>query len=136
MIFLLDANAWIAHLRGKDPCLSRRLAQTSPDEIRLCSVVLAELLYGAYHSGPAHEAANLALVAQLQNRFASVPFDDSAADHWGSVRHHLAVQGTPIGPNDLMIAAIAIAQGLTLVTHNSDEFLRVPGLTVEDWQAP
>ena len=64
----------------------------------------------------------------------SLPFDDRAAEEYGKVRSHLAVLGTPIGPNDLMIAAIALANHMTLVTHNTAEFSRVPGLTLEDWQ--
>lgn len=102
----------------------------------LCSVVLGELLYGAEHGGPAHQAANHALVAKLRQDFPSLPFDDLAAEQYGRIRAHLAALGTMIGGNDLMIAAIAQASGLILVTHNTDEFSRVPGLTLEDWQMP
>ncbi len=63
-----------------------------------------------------------------------MPFDNAAAMIAGEIREQLASQGTPIGPYDLQIAAIAIANGLTLVTHNVKEFSRVAGLTVEDWQ--
>ena len=86
------------------------------------------------YSGPAHQAANLALIATLRQQFVSLPFDDRAAEEYGKVRAHLTALGTPIGPNDLMIAAIALANQLTLVTHNTAEFSRVPGLTLEDWQ--
>jgi tRNA(fMet)-specific endonuclease VapC len=115
MAYLLDTNAWVAHLRQKHPRVTQEIIRVGPADIRLCTVVLAELIYGAYRSGPSHEAA---------------------AGEWGRVRHHLAAQGTPIGPNDLLIAAIALAHGLTLVTHNTAEFGRVPGLAIEDWQAP
>ncbi len=60
---------------------------------------------------------------------------DSAAVIYGRIRAHLENLGTPIGPNDLIIASIAIAEGLILVTHNTSEFGRVPGLQIEDWQA-
>lgn len=100
----------------------------------LCSVVLAELYYGAMHSGPLHQMANFALLAKLRQQFVSLPFDDRAAEGYGKVRAYLATVGTPIGPNDLMIAAIALAHGMTLVTHNTVEFSRVPGLKLEDWQ--
>lgn len=73
-------------------------------------------------------------VRQLRQQFVSVPFDDSGAEHYGKVQAHLAVLGTPIGPNDLMIAAIALANGLILITNNTSEFSRVPGLSIEDWQ--
>jgi tRNA(fMet)-specific endonuclease VapC len=96
--------------------------------------VLAELLYGALHSGPIHQAANLALIGNLRNQFISLPFDDRAAEEYGTIRAHLASLGTPIGPNDMLIAAIALANKLTLVTHNTTEFSRVPGLALEDWQ--
>jgi tRNA(fMet)-specific endonuclease VapC len=62
--------------------------------------------------------------------------DDRAAEQYGPIRADLASRGLLIGPNDLMIAAIALANGCTLVTHNTAEFSRVPGLTLEDWQIP
>jgi tRNA(fMet)-specific endonuclease VapC len=64
----------------------------------------------------------------------SLPFDDRAAEEHGKVRAHLAALGTPIGPHDLMIAAFALSNQMTLVTHNTAEFSRVPGLALEDWQ--
>jgi tRNA(fMet)-specific endonuclease VapC len=73
-------------------------------------------------------------VEQLRRQFVSLPFDDHAGEEAGRVRAYLAGLGTPIGPNDLLIAAIALANGLTLVTHNTSEFSRVPGLNIEDWQ--
>ncbi len=134
MKYLLDSNAWIGWLRQSQPNLVRRIQQEQPADIALCSVVLGELLYGARHSGAAHQANNLALVAALRQQFVSVPFDDRAAEEYGKVREHLAGLGTLIGPNDLLIAAIVLANGLTLVTNNTSEFSRVPGLPLEDWQ--
>jgi tRNA(fMet)-specific endonuclease VapC len=132
---LLDTNSLIDHLRrGPASKVTARLATAPPGSIYLCSVVVAELIYGALRSGPAHQAANLALIASLRQLFASLPFDDRAAEEYGQVRAHLAALGTPIGPNDLMIAAIALANRVTLVTHNTAEFSRVPGLALEDWQ--
>lgn len=64
----------------------------------------------------------------------SAPFDDAAAVDVGHIRAELAAIGTPIGPYDLLIAAIARSQHLTLVTHNTTEFARVSGLLIEDWQ--
>jgi tRNA(fMet)-specific endonuclease VapC len=71
---------------------------------------------------------------QFLARFVSLPFDDEAAIVFGEVRAALANAGTPIGPYDLQIAAIALANDLTLVTHNTREFVRVSGLRLEDWQ--
>ena len=66
--------------------------------------------------------------------FQSLPFDDAAAEAYGRLRAELARRGTPIGPNDLMIAAIALVHDLTLVTHNTAEFSRVSDLRFEDWE--
>jgi tRNA(fMet)-specific endonuclease VapC len=134
VIYLLDTNAWIAYLRLSNPALTQKIQQTASTDIRLCSVVLAELYYGAFHGSSAFQAHNLTLLAQLCQQFLSVPFDDQAAEHYGKIRADLAAKGTPIGPTDLMIAAIAMTHGLTLVTHNTTEFSRVLGLTLEDWR--
>src|SRR5262245_16060555 len=135
MPYLLDSNAWIGWLRQRQPKLIARIKQERAN-IVLCSVGLGELIYGAERSGAAHRAANLQEVEQLRRQFASLPFDDRAAEEYGPIRAHLAGLGTPIGANDLMIAAIALANRLTLVTHNTAEFSRVPGLAIEDWQIP
>jgi len=63
-----------------------------------------------------------------------LPFEDAAAEKYAKARAHLAALGTPIGPNDLLIATIALAHGLIVVTHNTAEFGRVPGLSIEDWE--
>ncbi len=68
------------------------------------------------------------------NGFVSLPFDDRASEATGTIRADLERQGTPIGPNDLLIAAIALANNAILVTHNSREFGRVARLKIEDWE--
>src|SRR5262249_34575719 len=103
-------------------------------DIRVCSVVVAELRYGCARS--ARPAANRAAVDALLAPYLSLPFDDAATDHYVAIRRHLDGLGTPIGPYDLQIAAIALANGCTLVTHNQNEFGRVPGLVLEDWEVP
>jgi tRNA(fMet)-specific endonuclease VapC len=97
----------------------------------LCSVVKAELLYGARKSRRVNE--NLARLNELFAIIDSLPFDDGAAEHYGLLRAHLESSGRLIGANDMMIAATAIAAGATLVTRNQREFLRVSGLSVESW---
>ncbi|MGQ0636349.1 MAG: type II toxin-antitoxin system VapC family toxin [Planctomycetaceae bacterium] len=135
MTHLLDTNSCIVYLRrGASSTVAARLAAMTPGSVVLCSVVVAELLYGAQRSAQATKT--LAEVRRFCRQFSSLPFDDRAAEEYGIVRAQLAAAGTPIGPNDLMIAAIALANGLTLVTHNTTEFCRVPRLTVEDWQTP
>jgi len=132
---LLDANACIDHLRrGTASPVTVRLAAAPQGSVGLCSVVVAELLYGAHRS--ASPAKTLPQVRAFCGQYPSSSFDDAAAEEYGSIRAHLVRLGTPIGPNDLMIAAIALANGLILVTHNTVEFSRVPGLLLEDWQTP
>ncbi len=135
MSHMLDTNAFVDHLRrGPASKVTAKLLAAPPGSIYLCTVVLAELLYGAVRSGPTNEAANRALIAGLRAQFPTLPFDERAAEEYGKLRAHLAGLGQLIGPNDLMIAAIALANGMTLVTHNTAEFSRVPGLMLEDWQ--
>lgn len=135
MSHLLDTNSWVDHLRrGPSSNVTTKLAAAPPGSVYLCAVVVAELIYGAVRSGPAHEAVHRALIARLQHQFRSIPFDDKAAEEYGKIRADLAGLGIPIGPNDFLIAAIALANRLTLVTHNTIEFSRVPGLILEDRQ--
>jgi len=130
-------NSWVDHLRRSlTSKVTARLATASPGSVCLCSLAVGELIYGAFHSGPLHQANNMALITALRQQFVSLPFDDRAAEEYGKARAHLASVGTPIGPNDLIIAAIALGHGCTLVTHNRQEFSRVPGLLLEDWQLP
>jgi tRNA(fMet)-specific endonuclease VapC len=131
MIYLLDTNAWIEYLNGRSPAIANRISTTRLSDLRLCSVVVAELAFGA-HKG-SRTADNLRVLNQLQSNFISIPFDDSAAAVYGQVRAHLERSGTSIGPNDLMIASIALANDLTLVTRNVREFSRVPSLKLENW---
>jgi tRNA(fMet)-specific endonuclease VapC len=134
--YLLDSNAWIVVFRGTSAAVADQIKARPVTDIALRSVVLAELWYGAMRSGPAHRAMNEALIEEVRSKYVSVPFDDAAALEYADIRAHLSGSGQPIGPNDLMIAAIARAHGLTLVTHNTAEFSRVPGLGIEDWQTP
>ena|SRR5438874_1469354 len=131
---LLDTNVCVQYLRGKSALVRQRLAARPTHEVRLCSVVLSELYVGALRS--AQPAKNRADVDQFVAPFASLPFDNAAAEVYAQVRHHLESLGTPIGPYDLQVAAIALARGCTLVTHNTSEFSRGPGLVLEDWEVP
>jgi tRNA(fMet)-specific endonuclease VapC len=136
MTYVLDTDTWITYLRQTDAGLVRRVQQTNPADVRLCSVVLGELFYGAFHGAPANRPHNLGLLAALQAQFSSVPFGDREAEEYGRLRADLAARGLMIGPNDLLIAAIALTNGLALVTHNTAEFGRVRGLTLDDWLLP
>ena len=132
MIFLPDTNVWIRFLNPGENQVKDHFLSTNPSTVWLCSVVKAELFFGAMKS--ARMTENLALLDELFADFTSVPFDDNAARRYGEIRFDLARKGTPIGPNDLMIAAIASVRDLTLITHNTREFNRVTGLNLEDWE--
>ena len=131
-MYLLDTNACIQVLNGSSPTLISRLEASDPSEILLSTITKAELLYGARHS--TRVSANLLLLEKFFRPFVSLPFDDGCAECYAGIRSELASQGKPIGPHDLLIAATARAHDLTLVTHNTREFLRVVGLRVEDWE--
>jgi tRNA(fMet)-specific endonuclease VapC len=133
--YLLDTNTCIRLLNDdQNAPVPYRLSTFHPEDIRLCSIVKAELYYGAYRSSKRER--NLASLARFSSQFYSLPFDDQAALAAGQIRFKLAASGTPIGPNDVLIAAIALTNNLILVTHNIQEFDRVEGLTVEDWELP
>lgn len=134
MKFLLDTNMCIGWLRQSQPNIIARMKQASPDDLAICSVVVAELIYGIERSPQQYQSDNRKKVGQLRNRITSVPFDDFAAEACGRIGAYLAERGIPIGPNDLLIASIAVANDVTLVTHNTSEFSRVPGLHLEDRQ--
>jgi tRNA(fMet)-specific endonuclease VapC len=131
-MFLLDTNACIQIMTGRSSAVVSRLADHNPGDVRLCSVVRGELIYGAYHS--ARPAENLRAVERFAAPFESLPFDDDCGEIFGRLRADLVARGASIGPNDLMIAAIAIWNKLTLVTANVGEFGRVPGLSIENWE--
>ncbi len=132
MTYLPDTNAWIGFLNADGSKIQKRLKATDSSDIRLCSVVKAELYFGAQRSARREE--NLKLLNELFAGIKSFHFDDRAALIYGEIRRDLASAGTPIGPNDLMIASIALANDLILVTHNTREFSRVESLEIEDWK--
>lgn len=132
-MYLLDTNACIRVLNNSSPALVARIRQHNPADILLCSVVKAELTYGVYYSS--RVADNLRLLGRFFEPFISLPFDDSCCDAYGRIRSDLARNGTPIGPNDVLIAATAVANDLILVTTNSKEFGRVVGLSMENWES-
>ena len=132
MIYLLDTNVCIHLLNEKHPVILQHFRQHGPADIALCSVVKAELLYGARRSQRIE--ANLQLLKTFFEPLQSLPFNDDCAEHYGQIHAELLTQGKPIGPNDTLIAAIALAHGATLITHNSGEFSRVAGLRLEDWE--
>ncbi|HXA17218.1 MAG TPA: type II toxin-antitoxin system VapC family toxin [Thermoanaerobaculia bacterium] len=132
-MYLLDTNACIRILNGTSPSLAERLRFIPRSQLRLSSVVKAELLYGARKSS--RVAENMRLLERFFDSIASLPFDDGCAEEYGLLREELERAGTPIGANDMLIAATARAHHAILVTHNVREFSRVADLRLEDWQS-
>jgi tRNA(fMet)-specific endonuclease VapC len=131
MRYLLDTNVVIGLLNDTTSKLAQRARREKPAEVAISAVAAHELFYGAFKSRRA--AQNVALVDALQ--FAIIEFDKEDARQAGEVRALLASRGTPIGPYDVLIAGQARARNLILITHNTEEFGRVPGLQFDDWQA-
>ena len=130
-MYLLDTNICIYALKGNYPGIDRRLLRIHPDEIYISAITIGELEYGAAKSRWGERTR------QIQRAFLAnydiLPFTRQDATCFGQLRAQLALAGTPIGIYDLMIAAQAIVCGLTVVTHNTKEFERVPGIILEDW---
>jgi tRNA(fMet)-specific endonuclease VapC len=133
MKYLLDTNTCIIYIKGKNLSLKQRMEDTLISDIAVCSVVKSELFYGSMKS--ANPERSYALQQEFLEQFISLPFDDASAHIFGTIRAQLEKKGTPIGAYDLQIAAIAISNDLTLVTHNTREFSRIPELKLEDWEA-
>jgi tRNA(fMet)-specific endonuclease VapC len=134
MAWLLDTNAWIQFLKpgqAAGQSIANRLSELEEDDVLLCAVVKAELWHGAEKYSL--REVRLARLVEVFGRYRSLPFDDAAARHYAVIRHELESRDLLIGPNDLKIAAICLAHGLTLVSSNTKEFSRVSGLKVEDW---
>ena len=132
MNYLLDTNACISYLNNANSQVRKHMQLLKPSQIVLCTVVEAELYYGVMKS--ANPSKNLERLLPFIRQFVSLPFDKSAAKEFGRIRAELNSAGTPIGPYDLQIAAIAVAYGVTVVTHNTREFGRVKGLPLVDWE--
>ena len=131
MRYLLDTNIIIFALKDPSGVAANRFRATSVDEIAICSVVQAELYHGARNYGNPRRRETI--LDEMLAPYISLPFDSSCVGQYADIRDHLERERNIIGGNDLIIAAIALTHDLTLVTHNSREFNRVPGLRVEDW---
>lgn len=129
--YLLDTNICIYVTKRQPAAVRERFARHALHELTMSTITVGELRFGAEKS-QARERA-LATIAQLVQRIQPCPLPLAAAEHYGDIRATLQRQGLPIGNNDLWLAAHARAEGWVLVTHNTREFARVPGLRVENW---
>ena len=128
--FLLDTNIVSALLRDPQGSIARKIEGVGEDAICTSIIVAAELRFGAKKRGLEELTRR---VNAVLNALAILPFVSPADDIYATTRAHLEEKGTTIGPNDLLIAASAIAQNCILVTKNTREFSRVPGLAIIDW---
>ena len=131
MIYLLDTNVCIAAMKG-NPLVQKRLRSHIPSDCGVSTVSFYEL-----HSGIVrcrHPALEQIKVERLIQPMSLIPFDEEAAKRTAEIRWHLEQNGQMIGPYDLMLGGQALALGMILVTHNTKEFQRIPGLILEDWQ--
>lgn len=130
MTYLLDTNIIIAAMKGV-PGVIGRLEKIPLSALILSPIVLGELEFGAEKSAQVEK--NRARLASLIESIPAIPLDTETSRHYGLIRADLEKKGTPIGANDLWIAAQALALGAVLVTDNVGEFSRVVGLEVENW---
>lgn len=130
MIFL-DSDICIHFLNGKDPDLIKKFQAYSPTELKVASIVQAELLFGVANSKKIRQ--NSSKLAKFLEPYDIVPFDSRAASVYAKIRFELSKKGNLIGPNDLILAATVIANQGTLVTRNIGEFKRLESLNIETW---
>jgi len=129
-MYILDTNTLIYYFKGQGK-VAQNLANVSPQEIGISTIVLFELQVGiAKSTSPAKRTQQL---QQLLSRVNIFPFDRDAALAAATIRTQLEQKGTPIGSIDVLIAGTAIAVQATLITHNVKEFSRVSGLAIADW---
>jgi tRNA(fMet)-specific endonuclease VapC len=132
MRYLLDTDICIYVINERPPSVIDAFRRHAAEGLGISSVTAGELFYGVART---NSERNLHALRRFLAPLEIAPFDAAAAEVFGSLRAWLAGQGTPIGPYDTQIAAHAHALGVTLVSNNTREFARVPGLRVENWAA-
>ncbi len=130
MTYMLDTNICIYAQKGVSAVIERMRVE-SRNGLAISAITLAELWHGI--EGSAAYDKNVLRLNGLLNVVEVIPFDDNAAAHYGKIAAYLRQNGTPIGTMDMLIAAHARSQGLTVVTNNVREFERVPDLKIENW---
>jgi len=129
--YYLDSNICIYFLKAKHEGLKQKILSKNPNNIKIPSIIKAELLYGAEKSQRRDE--NIERITQFLFPLEIVGFNDTESIEYSKIRADLEKRGEIIGPNDLIIAATVKANNGILVTNNSKEFKRVKGLKIEDW---
>jgi tRNA(fMet)-specific endonuclease VapC len=131
MNYFLDTNTCIYFLKNTSKAFLDKFSSINAKDIKIPSIVVAELHYGALKSVKKEE--NIARISKFIALYDVVSFDKKSAEIYGDVRRKLESIGNIIGGNDLLIASIVLANDGILVTHNTKEFNRVENLIVEDW---
>lgn len=131
MTYLLDTNICIYSINNRPEEVISNVKKHKPHQIKISSVTIAELEYGASKSK--HREKNRLAILNFLSAFDILPFDDKDAEIYGQIRADLERRGQIIGPYDMQIAAQALSKSLVLVTNNIAEFERVDGLVIEDW---
>ena len=131
MTYFLDTNICIYYLNNSNSAVVKQLNKTPVSNIKIPSMVAAELLYGAEKS--AKREKNLKVFITFLSLFEIVSFDAQAADHYALIRAELERKGKIIGSNDIVIAAAVLSSNGVLVTHNTEEFSRFKKLKTADW---
>ena len=131
MKYFLDTNICIYFLKGMYPKLKEKLLNHSPEMIVIPSITKAELLYGAEKSQRKEE--NLEKISEFLLPYRIQGFNDAETTAYAVIRKELEEKGTLIGPNDMIIASIVLANNGVLITKNTKEFNRIKGLEIEDW---
>ena len=129
--YLLDTNICIYIAKHNPPSVRERFARHAASELAMSVITLGELRFGAEKSQSREKA--MAGIQQLESLIPVFPLPEAAGEHYGQIRASLQKIGQPIGNNDLWLSAHARAEGWVLVTNNEREFIRVPGLQVENW---
>ncbi|MBK1684052.1 type II toxin-antitoxin system VapC family toxin [Rhodoferax fermentans] len=132
--YLLDTDVFSLMVKGQDEALNVRMQTLTKGEAVLSVITTGEYFYGVAHAPVS--ALREKRAQRLMDFFGVLPLDAEVSISYGAIRADLRAKGTPIGPNDLWLAAQATAHGLVLVTRNTREFKRVKGLKVEDWISP
>ena len=131
MIYLLDTNTCIYFLNRYSEKIISQFKRFSPSEINLPSITVAELFYGAEKSKA--KKKNWAIVENFISTFEIVPFNEKSCEIYARIRASLEKFGVPIGPMDLLIASISLANNSILVSNNIKEFRQIKGLKLENW---
>lgn len=131
MRYFLDTNTIIYAIKGSFKQVEDHFRSVPMESIVIPSVVVAEIEYGAYKSS--NYKKTIEKYNEFIRHFDIIGFNEDASRVYGKIRSDLEKLGSPIGPNDLIIASIVIAENGTLITHNTKEFSRIKDLKIEDW---